>query len=392
MSIGRQALEALHLPITMKTNSTVNTSQADGEQVVRAKKYQVIKLGVDWHAEHYRVVRMIDGAGPEPAQRFSPEDFLAWAQKQTVLAERVFSCYEAGAGGFVLHRQLSELGVTNYVIAPTKLDPAFKGVCTDKTDARELTLNLDRYVRGNPKALRLVYVPSPEQEQVRHQSRQRQQLREHRQALAAQGRSLLLGQGWRRKNDWWKEANWKELQSHLAAWLVEALKIYRDLILQVDQRLQALTSAVQAAAPSMRPAGLGALTFEIVRREVCDWKRFKNGKQLGSYSGLVGGVSASGPSYCELSLTKAGNVRLRTALIELAWRMVYYQHQCQLIQRWKHVLLQPKASRRAKKRAIVAVARRLLIDLWRWQTGRVTVGQLGWLMLHEPSGRILSVR
>src|SRR5439155_895958 len=63
MSIGRQALEALHLPITMKTNSTVNTSQADGEQVVRAKKYQVIKLGVDWHAEHYRVVRMIDGAG-----------------------------------------------------------------------------------------------------------------------------------------------------------------------------------------------------------------------------------------------------------------------------------------------------------------------------------------
>src|SRR6266516_419243 len=133
----------------MKTNSTVNTSQADGEQVVRAKKYQVIKLGVDWHAEHYRVVRMIDGAGPEPAQRFSPEDFLAWAQKQTVLAERVFSCYEAGAGGFVLHRQLSELGVTNYVIAPTKLDLAFKGVCTDKTDARELTLNLDRYVRGN---------------------------------------------------------------------------------------------------------------------------------------------------------------------------------------------------------------------------------------------------
>ena len=102
MSIGRQALEALHLPITMKTNSTVNTSQADGEQVVRAKKYQVIKLGIDWHAEHYRVVRMIDGAGPEPAQRFSPEDFLAWAQKQTVLAEKVFSCYEAGAGGFVL--------------------------------------------------------------------------------------------------------------------------------------------------------------------------------------------------------------------------------------------------------------------------------------------------
>src|SRR5207302_10835492 len=137
--------------------------------------------------------------------------------------------------GFGLPRQRVDLGVGSYLIAPTKRDPAFKGVCTDKTEARELPLNLDRYVRGNPKAVRLVYVPSPEQEQVRHQSRQRQQLRDHRQALAAQGRSLLLGQGWRRKNDWWKEANWKELQSHLPAWLVEALKIYRDLILQVDQ-------------------------------------------------------------------------------------------------------------------------------------------------------------
>src|SRR5438445_251787 len=128
--------------------------------------------------------------------------------------------------------------------------------------------------------------------------------------------------------------------------------------------------------------------FAVIPRP-CAW--FMCGARSRSRFGTRG-VSASGPSYCELSLTKAGNVRLRTALIELSWRMVYYQHQCQLIQRWKHVLLQPKASRRAKKRAIVAVARRLLIDLWRWQTGRVTVGQLGWLMLYQPSERILSVR
>jgi transposase len=374
----------------MKTNKVETTSQADGEQVVRAKKYQVIKLGIDWHAEHFRVVRIIEGAGPEPAQRFSPPDFLAWAKKQTGLAEKVFSCYEAGAGGFVLHRQLTERGVSNYVVAPTKLDPAYKGVCTDKTDARELALNLERYVGGNLKALRLVYVPSPQQEQARQQTRQRQQLREHRQALAAQGRCLLLAQGWRRNNSWWKPACWKELQSQLPAWLLGALEIYRQLILQVDQPLQELTRTVQAAAAKVRPAGLGALSLEIVRREICDWKRFKNRKQPGSYAGLVGGVSASGPSYYELSLTKAGNVRLRTVLIELAWRMVVYQSQCPLIQRWKHILLNPKASGRAKKRAIVAVARRLLIDLWRWQTGQVTAGQLGWLMLDDKSGRVFA--
>lgn len=92
--------------------------------------------------------------------------------------------------------------------------------------------------------------------------------------------------------------------------------------------------------------------------ELCDWSRFKNRKQIGSYTGLCGGVSSSGQSHCDLSITKAGNARGRWSLIELAWRMVLYQPQSKVVQRWKHILLNPKAAARQKKRALVALANR----------------------------------
>ena len=79
-------------------------------------------------------------------------------------------------------------------------------------------------------------------------------------------------------------------------------------------------------------------------------------------------------------LTKAGNRRLRTDLVELAWRLLLYQPKYYLVKKWKPVLLNPKAHARARKRAIIAFARQLLIDLWRWQTGRRTPEQLGWVM------------
>jgi transposase len=100
-----------------------------------------------------------------------------------------------------------------------------------------------------------------------------------------------------------------------------------------------------------------------------------------SYTGLCGGVSNSGQSHCDLSITKAGNARVRWTLIELAWRRVLYQPQSQAVQRWKHVLLNPKAAARQKKRALVALDRQLAVDLWRWQTGKVTPEQLGWVMV-----------
>jgi transposase len=351
----------------MKTNTL-----PDSETQVRVQR---LKLGVDWHAEHFRVVRMCDGQSPQPAQRFTPASFLLFVQKQLTLADQIFVVYEAGPGGFHLHRQLTALGVTVYVVHPVKLDPQHKGVVTDKTDARELALKLDRYLGGNLKAMSIVRVPTEAEEQRRSLSRQREQLRRERQRLAAQGRSLCLTQGIRLRGEWWSQ------KLALPEWLASRLQVWRKLILAVEEQLDVLTKQVEALAPKARPKGLGPLTLGMLLAELCDWSRFQNRKQIGSYTGLCGGVSSSGQSHCDLSITKAGNARVRWSLIELAWRMVLYQPQSKAVQRWKHVLLNPQAAARQKKRALVALARQLAVDLWRWQTGKVTPEQLGWVMV-----------
>ncbi len=330
---------------------------------------------MDWHADHFRVARMCDGLSPQPAQRFTPASFLDFVKKQLALADQVFVVYEAGPGGFHLHRQLTTLGATAYVVHPVKLDPQHKGVVTDKTDARELVLKLDRYLQGNLRAMSVVRVPTAEEEQRRVLSRQREQLRRERQRLAAQGRSLCLTQGIRLRGEWWTQ------KLAIPDWLVPRLDVWRKLIAAVEEQLDALTKQVEALAPKVRPKGLGPLTLGMLLAELCNWSRFKNRKQIGSYTGLCGGVSSSGLSHCELSITKAGNARVRWSLVELAWRMVFYQPQSKAVQRWKHVLLNPKAAARQKKRAIVALARQLAVDLWRWQTGKITPEQLGWVMV-----------
>lgn len=360
-------------------------TSAEGPELSLSKKYDTIKLGIDWHAAYYRVVRMIDEAGPEPAQRFTPEKFLAWAEKQLTLADKVYSCYEAGPGGYVLHRELVSRGVNNFVVVPRNLDTEHKRVRNDAREARELAQNLDRFLRGNPKAMRVVRVPTPEQEQKRQQSRQRQQMQKHRHALASQGRSLLLSQGWRASNQWWRPGHWPALRAQLPEWIVQNLDVYHRLIVQVEEELKTLTSAIAKAASARRPRGMGALSYEQIEREVGDWQRFPNRKSAASYVGLVGGVEQSGAYKCDLPITKAGHIPLRRHLIELAWRMVFYQSQSRLIQKWKRVLLNPKAHGRARKRAIVAVARQLMVDLWRWRTGRVNPEQLGWIMNPEPA-------
>ena len=334
-----------------------------------------LKLGVDWHADHLRVARMCEGQSPQPAQRFAPAVFMEFIKKQQTLAERVYVLYEAGPGGFHLQRQLAALGVLCYVVHPEKLDPRRKGVVTDKTDCRELVLKLDRYVNGNTRAMSVVRVPTLQEEQRRALSRQREQLRRERQRLAAQGRSLCLTQGIRLRGQWWDQT------LSLPDWLEQRLSVWRQLIVAVQEQLIRLTKQVEALAPKQRPKGLGPLTLGSLIAELCDWSRFRNRKQVGGYTGLCGGVSSSGPSHCDLSITKAGNARLRWLLVELAWRMVLYQPQCRAVQRWRHLLLNPKAALRQRKRALIALARQLAVDIWRWQTGKVSPQQLGWVMV-----------
>jgi transposase len=353
------------------TKQIKNISEVRAEQDA-SKPYRSIKLGLDVHADTIVVVRILDHSAPQPAQAFAPDKFLAWVKTQLALADEVHSCYEAGPFGFVLHRQLTELGVQNVVVQPVCLDEHRKKIKHDKFDARQLALRLDRYVVGQREELATVRVPTPAQEQKRIESRQREQLKREVQRVAAQGRSLLLTQGHRESKRWWLEKRWAELRLKLPDWLAERLEVFRRLLDTLTAELATATTALEKAAPATRPKGLGGLTCEVIEREVGDWARFDNRRQVASYTGLCGGVRASGQSWCLLPITKHGNVRLRTALIELAWRLVIWQRDCRLVQKWWPILGNPKATR---------AARQMAVDLWRWRTGRVKPEDLGWQML-----------
>src|SRR5512136_2862141 len=103
----------------MNQSKLSSNSQVCGEQVASKGQaqaaYQQLELAMDVHAASIVVVRMVDGAKPQPPQTFKPAAFLAWVKKQQGLAREVVSCYEAGPTGFWLDRQLTQLGVRNYV-------------------------------------------------------------------------------------------------------------------------------------------------------------------------------------------------------------------------------------------------------------------------------------
>ena len=156
--------------------------------------------------------------------------------------------------------------------------------------------------------------------------------------------------------------------------------MFRRLIEYVDQEVEQLAKQVEAVAPASLPVGMGRLTHKVIESEMKDFKNFQNRRQVGSYPGLTGGVSSSGEQRADLSITKAGNRRLSTCLIECAWRLVLQQPDYWLVKKWRGVLLNPKAHVRRRKQAIVAFARQLLVDIWKWKTGRATPAALGWKM------------
>jgi transposase len=357
-----------------KNNQNHIATQANKANVEKAKN---IKLGVDVHLDRYVVVRIIDGATPQPPQRFGPAEFLLWVAKQLTLAEKVFTCYEAGPFGYSLHRELQKMGATNYVVRPRDWDEYGKKVKTDKRDAKELALALDRYVSGNREAFCVIRVPSPEEEQRRSISRQRESWQREKQRLAAQGRSHALYYGKHIQGEWWREVVWKHLVKELPAIVVNLLEPLRRVIAVVEVELKARTKEVQASAPEQLPVGLGELSSEILEREVLDWKRFTNARQVGSYTGLCPREDSSNQRRFQGSINKHGNGRLRPVLIEAMWRLSVFQPEYRLVKKWAPVLYHPKTSRARRKKIIVALARGFSVDWWRVRTGRCQAQQLG---------------
>ncbi len=284
--------------------------------------------------------------------------------------------YEACGFGFGLQRQLTALGIHCYVVCPQKLDERNKRVKTDGVDAKALCLKLDRFVEGNRDALALVRVPTQAEEQKRAIHRQREQLVKARKRLEAQGRSLIVNHGIEPVNKWWKRRTFAALQ--VPAWMKELLQNTQSILLVLEEKIRALTVQLQEAAISRQPRGLGLLSSVVIDREIGNWDRFKNRRRVSSYTGLCPGEYSSGNTRVQSCVTKHGNPRLRAALVETAWRLVRFQPEYRAVKKWRHLLAKGAlATGAARKKAIVAVARQLAVDLWRIRTGRVAIETLG---------------
>ena len=336
---------------------------------------RVVKLGLDVHASLIVVVRQVDEQASQPPQKFSEEGFVAFVRRQLLQAESVHSCYEAGPFGFVLHRRLVALGVHNLVVRPRDWSTYGERVKTDGRDAGALCSCLDRYLAGNRGALAVVWVPTEAEEAARSLGRQRQSLARERVRLVLRGKGLARLHGLSVPADWWQERIFPKLE--LPGDLQGQLVRWQRILLSIDTELGALTAALQAGAPSQLPQYVGAMTWELLRREVGDWRRFRNRRQVASYTGLCPSEHSSGQSRLQGAITRHGNPRIRHLLVEAAWRLLRYQPAYRPVAKWREAFLATPSSPARRKKMIVAIARQLAVDLWRIDTGRVTAAQLG---------------
>jgi transposase len=334
---------------------------------------RVIKLGLDVHASLIVVVRQVDEQASQPPQRFSEDAFIGFVNRQLAQADCVHSCYEAGPFGYVLHRRLVRLGVHNLVVRPRDWSTYGERVKTDGRDAGALCSCLDRYLAGNRGALAVVWIPSEAEELARGVGRQRQTLARERVRLTLRGKGLARLRGLSLPATWWQERVFPKLE--LPDDLRAQLAIWQRILLPIDSELSALTVQLQEAAPAQLPSFLGAMTWELLHREVGDWGRFRNRRQVASYTGLCPSEHSSGGSRLQGSITRHGNPRIRHLLVEAAWRLVRYQPDYRAVARWREALLAASPARR--KKIIVAIARQFAVDLWRLATARATAEQLG---------------
>ena len=363
-------------------NNLVSTpAVANVQPVNHASQPRSLKLALDVHLAQHVVAMQYDGSSPKPPQRFTPQGLLAWVQKQIAAGWQVVSCYEAGPFGYGLHRQLTALGVTNYVIRPRNWDDQHKRVKTDRTDALAMLSALDRFVAGNPHALALVRVPTETQERQRSQSRLRQSLKRDLKLIAQRGRGLALQYGYRPKGKWYGGRNWPKLA--LPDWLLELLAPLRTACLALHEQVREQGLQIEAVCSGPLPKGVGRLSQQVIEREVGDWHRFGNRRQVSSYLGLCPSEHSSGPRQQQGHVTKCGNPRLRWALCELAWRLLKFQPDYRLCKKWRARIIDPRTPGGRKKQMVVALARGFGVDWWRLRTGQTTPEKLGLVMTDE---------
>jgi transposase len=310
----------------------------------------------------------------------------------------VQSCYEAGRDGFWLHRELLKRGVTNLVVDPSAIEMSrrMRQLKTDRIDGRKLLAQLIRYQRGERGALRVVRVPSAEAEDARRPERERKRLQGERTAHRNRIGALLILHGVRFPlNLNVGVAQFKTaLQERLtptgeplpAALQAEIVREYERL-LAVQKQLRDVDAEIAAWRKAKKHpwakkmdhlsqlCGVGEKSSDLLVREFFGWRVFANRRQLASAAGLTPTPFASGTVDREQGISKAGSPRVRALLVEMAWLWLRRQPHSQLAD-WFHERF-GKSGKRSRRVGIVALARKLLIALWRFlEQGVIPEGAL----------------
>jgi transposase len=294
----------------------------------------------------------------------------------------VHSCYEAGRDGFWIHRCLEDLGIINRVVDSSSIEVSRRRrrAKTDRVDVKALLRLLQRYSQGERGLMSVVRVPTLAEEDQRRLHRERERLLKERGGHSARIQSLLVLHGLRLSvgRDFLERlASLKDALGHV---LGEDLKgeLRREYMryrlvdeqikqLEVEQKRrvnQADSPALNQIARLIALKGVGWQSSWPLVMEFFAWRDFKNRRQLGACAGFAPTPYDSGDSRREQGISKAGNRRIRCLMVELSWLWLRYQPQSALSQwfnqRFAH------GGKRMRRIGIVAMARKLLIALWRY--------------------------
>jgi len=297
---------------------------------------------------------------------------------------RIVSCYEAGRDGFWLDRYLLSHGIENVVVDSSSIEVnrRKRRAKTDRIDARKLLRMLMRYHGGERKLWSVVRVPSVEAEDGRQLSRELESLNKERTRHRNRIRGLLIREGLEVKNPSGKTFL-EELDS-LCTWDGKGLpgdfkaRIVREYerLRMVEEQMGTLRKEREkrvgsAETLSMRKVaqlrtlyGIGVTSSWDFVMEMFGWREFRNRREVGAFAGLTPTPYDSGGSQREQGISKAGRGRIRALNIQIAWGWLRFQPQSKLSQ-WYQERFAGGGSR-MRRIGIVAVARKLLIDLWRY--------------------------
>jgi len=322
--------------------------------------------------------------------RFS--EFKQKAFARTGRSFPIIVIQEAGLDGFWIHRVLQSEGIESHVVDPASIATSRRRrrAKTDRIDGEALLRALLAYKRGEPRVCAMVKAPTPEEEDRRRLSRERKTLIGERVEHVNRIKGLLFCQGVsdyeplrrnrRQRLDELKTGDGRALPDHLKAQIsreLDRLELLLEQIKAVEAGQNTLFAAAKAEAPTPAPVtmlldikGIGPEFAAILWMEAF-FRSFANRKQIAAYAGLAPTPWQSGAVNREQGVSKSGNPRLRTTLIQLAWLWLRHQPQSALALWFKERVT--RNGGRFKKTTIVALARKLLVALWKYVTAGIVI-------------------